>query len=272
MITDYLPRQLIAVAAGYQEGNTHVHVVSAELYENNKLGIWFPKSHTYSTNDLITLHLDNRTGVDIYDAELEVYRASYKGKVISISGNRLMLAPLETMVFYGNKCIYKYQAEEYTYPCDTRPEVSLKISPQQKGITPDDTEFENKVGVLITQALEQPHTTVMAFLSSTEDDIFMITYPNSFKGQLLARDTHCIFAIDNRNTFTFETHIDWNYTLISAEAFRVEKNSQLFTQVQDLFIAKNPWEAGFFLADEIEMYHLKSKGVVCNQALIANLL
>lgn len=269
MITDYLPRQLVAIAAGYQRNKTHVHIVAAELYEKSMVCIAFPKPHTYSGDDLITLHLDNRSGVEMYDAELEVYRTSYKGKVVSVAGDKVILEPLEIMVFYGVECIYKFQAEDYQYPTDTRSEQILKNSPLLAGIIPDDTEFENKVGVLVTQAMGQPHTTVMAFLSSTNDDIFLITFPNSFKGRLLSRDTSCVFAIDNRNTFTFETYIDWNYTLISAQAYHVEKDSLLFAQVKELFIAKNPWEAGFFLAEGIEIYHLKSRGVLCNQALLS---
>lgn len=267
MIIEYMPSQLIAVVAGYQENNTHVHVVAAELRENNELTITFPKPHSYSSQDLITLHLDNRSGVELYDAELEVYRASYKGRVVSAVGDKVILVPLEVMVFYGTNCVYEFQADDYQYPLDDRPERSVKPTPLLGGITSDDAEFENKVGVLVTQAMGQPHTTVMAFLSSTDDDIFMITSPNSFKGQLLSRSSRCFFAIDHRNTFTFETHIDWNYTIISAEAYRVEKDSLLFAQVRELFIVKNPWEAGFFLADGIEMYHLKSQGMVCNQAM-----
>ena len=43
----------------------------------------------------MTLHLDNRTGVDELDAELRVYRASYKGRGVETDDNWVMVDPVE---------------------------------------------------------------------------------------------------------------------------------------------------------------------------------
>ncbi len=75
-------------------------------------------------------------------------------------------------------------------------------------------EHPNKVGVLTTLAAGQPHTTVLAFLSTEDDDIFLISLPNTFKSQVLKREGHCFFTIDERAKFTFEQAIEWNYTIV----------------------------------------------------------
>ena len=125
-------------------------------------------------------------------------------------------------------------------------------------------DFVNKVGVLITMAGEQPHTTVLAFLSSVDDDIFLITFPETFKSKLLKRNRHCLFAMDERAHYTFEQAIDWNYTIVEGEAFLVEPGSPLFATIREAFITKNPWEMGFFLREDIEMYHIKRKQLICS--------
>lgn len=70
----------------------------------------------------------------------------------------------------------------------------------------------------MTRTAEQPHTTVMAFLSTQDDDIFIISFPSTFKVQQLQRNPSCCFAIDERANFTFDKAIQWNYTLIDAIA------------------------------------------------------
>ena len=47
------------------------------------------------------LHLDNRTGVDELDAELRVYRASYKGRVVETDDNWVMVDPIEFVPIHG---------------------------------------------------------------------------------------------------------------------------------------------------------------------------
>ena len=50
---------------------------------------------------LVTLHLDNRTGVDELDTELRVYRASYKGRVVETDDNWVMVDPIEFVPIHG---------------------------------------------------------------------------------------------------------------------------------------------------------------------------
>ena len=51
----------------------------------------------------------------------------------------------------------------------------------------------NKVGELTTLAAGQPHTTVLAFLTSAKDDVFLISMPGTFKSQVLKREPRCFF-------------------------------------------------------------------------------
>ena len=85
----------------------------------------------------------------------------------------------------------------------------------------------------------------------------------AFKAKLLRRDPHCFFAIDSRATFSFERALEWNYSIIEAQAAIVPAGSAQYTDIREAFIAKNPWEVAFFTLPDLEMYHLKSKGIVC---------
>jgi hypothetical protein len=49
----------------------------------------------------VTLHLDNRSGVDEFDAEISVYRASYKGRVISQEEDWVVVVPRECQLIHG---------------------------------------------------------------------------------------------------------------------------------------------------------------------------
>lgn len=94
------------------------------------------------------------------------------------------------------------------------------------------------MGVLTTLAEGQPHTTVLAFLSTEADDIFLISMPNTFKSQVLMRESHCFFTIDERAKFTFEQAIEWNYTIIEARAQIVEKVAPIYERIRSEFILK----------------------------------
>ena len=78
--------------------------------------------------------------------------------------------------------------------------------------TVEEKDHHNKVGVLTTLAQGQPRTTVLAFLSSLQDDVFLISMPGTFKSKVLKREPRCFFTIDERAKFTFEQSIEWNYT------------------------------------------------------------
>lgn len=272
-LSDYIPSPVLAVAATYaapqsHSSTTHVYICGAQIQTNNTLELILPKGHQLSLNEPVTVHLDNRTGVSEYDAELSVYRLSYKGQITLVEPHRVWLSPLEFQVVYGISVQYEYCADGYQFPADPRPvnalpTTPLLTSPPTEPLQMDADEHDNKIGVLVTQAQSQPHTTVMAFLSSTNDDIFFITFPNTFKSGLMKRNNLCYFAIDNRATFTFEEAIEWNYSIIQGSVYDVPKHSTLFNTIKELFIAKNPWEMGFFSHPEVEMFHLKPEKVIC---------
>ena len=263
-LPELIGSKILVVAAHYfREETTRVYVCGALVRFDNSLSLIMPRGHQLEQEDRITLHLDNRTGVSEYDEELSVFRLSYKGVVTSIDSNRVEVKPLEFQVFYGIRPVLEFIADNYHYPSDYREDAVIPESPLELPPPIDQSEHNNKVGVLITEAISQPHTTVMAFLSSQQDDIFMITFPNSFKSQVLKRNNHCYFAIDNRATYAFEEAIEWNYSIIEAEAYKISRERELFSAIQELFILKNPWEAGFFGRPDVEMFHLKPKSVVC---------
>lgn len=253
----------LGVLAYYRDQKTVVHICSVQPKGDNSLHLFFPKGHALRVGDLATIHLDNRTGVADYDAELRVYRMSYKGEVVTCDGDHVVLHPRECQVFYGNSIELEIRQSGYAYPPDQRTDLPLPWTDLKTAPLADGRERDNKVGVLITMAPEQPHTTVLAFLSSVDDDVFFITQPNSYKAQLLRRDPHCFFAIDSRATFSFERALEWNYTLIEADAALVPKGITLFEDLRAAFIAKNPWEIGFFTLPDLDMYHLKNIGVMC---------
>ena len=81
--------------------------------------------------------------------------------------------------------------------------------------------------------------------------------------QVLMRESHCFFTIDERAKFTFEQAIEWNYTIIEGDAHQIAHGSALFESVRQAFIDKNPWELPFFLREDLEMYHIRCQRVVC---------
>lgn len=265
-LPSFIGSPVLGIAANYRHNNPHhtfVSVCGVEIRENDELILTFPKGHPLLENDKITVHLDNRTGVDEYDADLHVYRGSYKGQIKQVSANKVHVAPIQFELWYGNRVEYSHALPHYQHPIDDRPILNLPISPLNTFPLPDLQEAENKIGVLVTQAIGQPHTTVMAFLSSEEDDIFFITFPETFKSQLLKKDRYCHFAIDARAVFTYTHAIEWNYSIIEAEAFQIPKENPLFEPIREAFIQKNPWEVGFFSHPQVELYHLKPRKVIC---------
>ena len=139
----------------------------------------------------------------------------------------------------------------------------MPLSPLRHLGTVEEKDHHNKVGVLTTLAQGQPHTTVLAFLSSLQDDVFLISMPGTFKSQVLKREPRCFFTIDERAKFTFEQSIEWNYTIMEMRAHLVLKASPVYEQIRTAFILKNPWEASFFMSSELEMFPLERCAVVC---------
>lgn len=266
-LLNYLGRQFIGVLAAYQENNTVIFICLVYPLGNNNLRLYFPKGHSFSVGDLATIHLDNRTGVDEFDADIRVYRASYKGRVIQSEEGWVVLEPRECILFHGLKSVIQIKADDYSFPVDTRPENALLPTSLSTLPAVEERDHPNKVGVLVTLAEDQPHTTVLAFLSTQEDDIFLITFPETFKSKLLKRDSHCFFVMDERASYSFERAIEWNYTIVEGQARMIPPNTSLFESVRNAFIAKNPWEIAFFIRKDLEMYHIKKDSLVCPGAL-----
>ena len=211
----------------------------------------------------MTLHLDNRTGVDELDAELRVYRASYKGRGVETDDNWVMVDPVEYVLIHSVRAVEEYREPGYAFPIDTRPARDMPLSPLSHLATMEEKDHHNKVGVLTTLAQGQPHTTVLAFLSSLQDDVFLISMPGTFKSQVLKREPRCFFTIDERAKFTFEQSIEWNYTTWKCAHHLVPTASPVYEQIRTAFILKNPSEAAFLMSSELEMFHLQRSAVVC---------
>lgn len=254
----------IAVAACYHNERLSLYIGLAQLFVDNQLEFTIPGGHQLQAGDLLTLHLDNRTGVDEYDADLSVFRTSYKGRVVSVANEQTVRVTFrEFSLVHGMSEVLADREIGYQYPPDGRPMQALPITPLTDMPEMNHEEYANKIGVLISHTPEQPHTTAMAFLSTMEDDIFIISFPSTFKVQQLQKDNRCCFAIDERANFTFENAIDWNYVLIDAEAYEVPLDHPIYQPVKAAFIDKNPWEIGFFADPNVRLYHLKCLSTVC---------
>ncbi len=263
MLTNYLPRKTFTVTAAYEDGEIVSLVAAAAIRDDGTLAVTFPKENPYRNRKTLTLHLDNRTGVESFDPDLRVYRCSYKGSIVESKENSALIAPLEYQLVYSSRVIEQFKSPVFRYAEDARPERPLRESALRELALVDDHEHSNKLGVLITKSVGQPHTTVMAFLSTTEDDIFLITIKGNRKSRNLHCDSDCCFAIDHRSTYLFEKAYDWNYTIIKGTAFQISKENPLFPVIQRKFIEKNPWELAFFSSPDIEMFHIKPREILC---------
>ena len=262
-LQDYLGEQLLGVLASYQPQGIVHHIGVVYPRRSNLLQVFIPKGHTLAAGSLVTLHLDNRTGVDELDAELRVYRASYKGRVVHTDESWATVEPVEFMLIHGTRVVEEFRAPGYAFPTDARPVIDMPLTPLQKLAAVEEKDHHNKVGVLTTLAEGQPHTTVLAFLTSEDDDVFLISMPGTFKSQVLKREPRCFFTIDERAKFTFEQAIEWNYTILETRAHLVPASSPVHEQIRTAFILKNPWEAAFFMSTDLEMFHLQRVAVVC---------
>lgn len=261
-LQSFLPRKGIAIISGYAGQELLAYVALYNLNIDNSLEISFPKGHRFKDGQFVTLHLDNRTGVEEYDSDLRVYRTSYRGIVSDMKGNDIKVLPKEFMCYYSNDCVIKYVSPDFVYDeikeTKTLPESEIKHSELRW----TGREYENKLGVLVTRLKEYPHSSLMAFLSTECDDIFLITLKSLFKSSVIHRDNRCCFAIDHRSDFLFEKAYDWNYTVIEADIFSVSSDNPVFDEIQSRFVDKNPWEASFFMSPEVEMFHLKPSRIL----------
>ena len=263
MLDNFIPNKSYAIVSGYDRNGNIVAVLGGVIYHKNTIELFFPKSNPFTVSQAVTFHLDNRTGVEEIDPEMRVYRTSVKAKVIKSEGLSIFVELIEYELKFSNTIVDNYKASDYQFPTDTRSEIELEEAVFSKEIVFNDKEKDNKLGVLITKAIERPHTTVMAFISSIEDDIYIISHSGSFKSKNIRRDKNCVFAIDHRATYLFTKAIDWNYTLIKGTFKKVSKDNEMFPLLQAKFVEKNPWEFSFFTDDKVEMYQIKAEEILC---------
>jgi hypothetical protein len=262
-LRDFLPERGYSVVSAFSAGRVIAQIAACEIGMDSRLSLRFPKPHRFAVGDRVTVHLDNRTGVETLDINLRVYRASYRGIVSSVRGDLVGVELVHYQLFIGTYVIAEEKIEGYAFPADARSDSPLPRSELSSAIFPDEREAENKLGVWITRSELWPHSTVMAFLSSPSDDIFLVSHRGSFKSSIIHRDRRCCFAIDHRSTFLFERAVDWNFTVLEAEASLIGRDSPLFDRVQAEFVHKNPWEEPFFTDPAVELFHLKPLGILC---------
>lgn len=267
MLIDFIGNNSYAIVAGYRN-NEIIAALGGIIYHDKNIEIIFPKVNPFDVDQKITFHLDNRTGIEEFDINMKVYRVSVKARVIRKNDKSIFVEIIEYGMKYSNKIIDNYVSPEYSFPVDTRQRVQLKEASLSVNIIPNIKEKENKLGVLITKAIERPHTTVMAFLSSINDDIVIISHDDSFKSKNINRDENCVFAIDHRSNFTFEKAIDWNYTLIKGRFQKISRNNTIFKNIQSMFVEKNPWEYVFFTDEKVEMYLIEPMEIMCPEKLL----
>ncbi|MCL9781146.1 hypothetical protein M9194_06865 [Vibrio sp. S4M6] len=258
LLRELVGEHILGVLGTYPPGRNgmDVHVCGVNVVEDTRLHIRIPYGHQLLENQLVTIHLDNRSGDTHYDEELSIYRLSYKGVVTYKSEFEVVVEAEEYQVFHGRQCEKEYHSPIYEFPTDHRQTQVIEYSPLTKVPVPDVLCHDNKAGVLLTYAQKQPHTTVLAYLSTYDDDIFFITFPTTFKSNVLKKNNQCYFVIDGRATTPLEYTMEWNYNIIRGEVYLVPKDSPMFGHLQQVFISKNPYEIEFFNHPEVEMYHL----------------
>lgn len=263
MLARYLPPRTYAVVSAYEGDDLVGIVAAAEIGTDDSIRLDFPKVNPFRDGQALTIHLDNRTGVESFTPELLVYRASVKATAGACREFSLRAIPVEYAVIYSSRVVDSFMAPGWGYPADRRPVVALPETPLERLALADERERDNKLGVWITRAVDRPHTTVMAFLSSVDDDIFLISHEDTFKSKCLARDGRCLYAIDHRASYRFEKAIDWNYTVIRGETYVVPRSNPLFDELQARFVEKNPWELGFFMDPKVVLHHVRPLEVMC---------
>ena len=100
-LVTYLGKQILGVLACYQQDDIVIHICGVYPQWDNRLRVFFPRGHALQVGELVTLHLDNRSGVDEFDSGIRVYRASYKGRVLSVEDDWALLAPRECVLMHG---------------------------------------------------------------------------------------------------------------------------------------------------------------------------
>ncbi|MBZ0225087.1 MAG: hypothetical protein K8F51_03815, partial [Comamonas sp.] len=112
-LKDYLGEQFLGILASYQASGIVHHIGVVYPRRNNQIRFFIPRGHALAMGSLVTLHLDNRTGVDELDAELRVYRASFKGRISDIDENWVTIDPLECQLVHGLTLVENIRAPGY---------------------------------------------------------------------------------------------------------------------------------------------------------------
>ncbi len=268
MLYNYIPRQTYAIVSGYAGSELAAVVAGAELGSDYCIDLFFPKANPFVSGQKITLHLDNRSGIEQYDEHLRVYRTSVKAHIAESSEGKAHAIIDEYELVHSNSIVERYAQKGFKYDDDVRPVKGVPSDSELESVQFENEEFDNKLGVLVTRGCGSPHTTVMAFLSDSLDNIFLISPKNMRKAFNLERDNRCLFAIDHRANYQFEKAYEWNYTIISGEAFQIAAGTGIFDSIQREFVRKNPWELLFFSAPEIAMYHIRPGRIICPERYI----
>ncbi len=263
MINNYIADRSYAIVSGFL-GETVASEMGVTSRIDDIIVINFPKGNLFGQGQNVSVYLDNRTGVEQVDANLNVYRVAVKGYVESATAGIMVVKPEFYELFYGNSIIERFSIPGYEHSLDRREILAIPESPLlESDFSGDFVIDNNKVGVFITKASERPHSTVMAYLSNQRDDIFLISHRGSFKSENILRDRECAFAIDHRAEITFERAVFWNYTIIRGLIYRISENNSLFPVIQAAFVEKNPWEQVFFTHENIEMFHIQPQEIIC---------
>lgn len=263
----FLSSQLVGVCAGFKGNKVVAAVAAVTLGSDDSLKLAFPKRNPFLAGEKVTVHLDDRTGSEVFSVEQRVHRVSYRGRLVASAGAEAFLVPEDFELVYGSRTAARYRSPDFIPAEDHRRPHPLADSPLTATALTDENERSNKLGVLITRSVDRPHTTVMAFLNSQNDDIFLITKRDTYKYHNLEKDPSCVFALDHRASFLFERQVEWNYTIFEAKARRVPREQPLFQVVQAEFVAKNPWEEPFFSDPQAEMLHLVPQRIVYQDIL-----
>ena len=255
LLRDNLPRHTYGVVGTYLGDDLVAAVVAVSIEENDDLVLQFPKTHTFSTGDSVTVQLDNRMSVPRITEELPIHRVSYKGIVTATEPGFIEVRPLQFAIVYSDRLVAEYKDPGYVYPAAPRPEVALEESAQRPGLAWRSDDAQTNLGVLFTRAPERPHSTVMAFLSAGAGDVFLVTRPQSFKARNIVRHPRVLFAVDYRASYDLSKPLDWSYRLLSMKVHKISPGP-LHTEVTQAFLTKNPWNSGFFAAPGSLLLHL----------------
>lgn len=253
----FLGDVFMGVLACYQSGAIVHHMGMVYPKRNNQLRVFIPGGHKLGAGAVVTVHLDNRTGVDMLDADLKVYRCSYKGRITQVDEHWALIDPVEFMLVHGFKVVEQWREPGYEFPADERPARALIPSPRQVLGPVEFADHDNKAGVLTTLSKRQPHTTVLAFLSAVDKDVFIISQPDTFKLALLKREPRCYFTIDERASYVVGQAGGWRWRTLEMMAYQLPAGSAMYEQVREAFVQKIPFEAGFFSIPGLEVIHLQ---------------